>query len=175
MPDKPNRRRFLEATTLCVGGALGAATFAPLGRYLIYPVGRSIVAGSGNLVDVVSVADVQQSKGPLRVELVTDRLRDAWATAEKVVVGGAWVDRDDKGGIRAFTTACPHLGCAVAFAPEDNEYRCPCHKSAFARTGEKKSGPSKRGLDPLPVTVEDGRVKLRIVRYRPDVPEREPV
>jgi menaquinol-cytochrome c reductase iron-sulfur subunit len=63
----------------------------------------------------------------------------------------------------------------VSFDGGAGVYRCPCHKSAFARTGDKQAGPSKRGLDPLPVKVEDGRVKVTFIRFRPDVPERTPV
>ena len=34
------------------------------------------------------------------------------------------------------------------------EFECPCHKSGFAIDGKKLFGPSRRGLDQLPVKLE---------------------
>src|SRR6478609_1951046 len=57
--------------------------------------------------------------------------------------------------VTAFTATCPHLGCAVEFDGAKKEYECPCHKSGFAIDGKKLFGPSRRGLDPLPVKLAD--------------------
>jgi Rieske Fe-S protein len=84
------------------------------------------------------------------------------------------VFRDDAGTVRAFTTTCPHLGCAVDYDAAADKFRCPCHKSQFDRDGMRVSGPAKRGLDPLPTTVDDeGNVRVRFLRFKPDVPDRE--
>ena len=78
----------------------------------------------------------------------------------------------------ALSGTCPHLGCAIAFTPAtrpgDGRFGCPCHESEFKETGERVAGPAKRGLDPLPITVENGRLRLTWVRYRTDSAEREP-
>jgi hypothetical protein len=61
----------------------------------------------------------------------------------------------------------------VDYDAGENVFKCPCHRSAFAPDGRKLSGPSKRGLDPLPVEDDGARVKVTFVRYRPDVPRSE--
>jgi Rieske Fe-S protein len=76
--------------------------------------------------------------------------------------------------VQALSAVCPHLGCAVDFDTQAGVFKCPCHKSAFGLDGAKISGPSKRGLDPLPVRVDDGRVKVTFIRFRSDIAEREP-
>jgi Rieske Fe-S protein len=64
----------------------------------------------------------------------------------------------------------------VSYSAESSDFRCPCHNSAFAVDGSKKDqGPAKRGMDPLAVTVEEGRVKVTYQRFRNDIAQREPV
>lgn len=174
MSNGSSRRRFLKAATIGLGGVIGAAVAAPLVRYVVFPVGRKIVAGSEAAIDVVAASAVKAGAPPLKVAVIADRMRDAWAMGERVVVGSAYLSRDERGEITALSSVCPHLGCAIAYAPEADQFRCPCHNSSFTRSGEKLSGPSKRGLDPLPCKVEDGRVKLQFIRFRADIAEREP-
>jgi menaquinol-cytochrome c reductase iron-sulfur subunit len=116
---------------------------------------------------------VISTRSGLDVTVCAAAQRDAWARVENVRLGAAWLVRTPS-GIRAFTTTCPHLGCSVDFDEHANEFRCPCHTSSFAVSGDRISGPAKRGLDPLETQVdEDGRVSVRFRRFKPDVPERE--
>ena len=73
------------------------------------------------------------------------------ALRERVAVGSAWLRRDDQGKVIALSAQCPHLGCSIGYDGDGKRFRCPCHKSAFKPSGERESGPSRRGLDPLPV------------------------
>lgn len=166
---KQSRRRFLEVATVAMGGAIGAALSFPLVRYILFPVRRDIVSDPGTPLDVLSASTLKPGAPPVRVQLTANGVRNAWAVADEVALGAAWVRKTDKGQVQALSTSCPHLGCAVDFDAQQNTFTCPCHKSAFGVDGAKISGPSKRGLDPLPVIVEDGRVKVTFVRYRPDV------
>ena len=50
----------------------------------------------------------------------------------------------DSIGFYAVEAHCPHLGCLVR--PLDNGFVCPCHQSRFDQTGERESGPARRGL-----------------------------
>jgi Rieske Fe-S protein len=115
-------------------------------------------------------------KKPLRVEIVVPEQRDAWAKLTDVRLGAAWLVRDAKDEIRAFSATCPHLGCAVDFDPDKGQFRCPCHTSAFDTEGNRLAGPAKRGMDPLDTHVDEkGRVLVRFQRYRQDSQGREPV
>jgi Rieske Fe-S protein len=68
---------------------------------------------------------------------------------------------NDKGKIKAFSTVCPHLGCAVEWNDSDGTWDCPCHGSVFANDGSLKKGPAKRGLDPLNIKIEGKEIKLK--------------
>ena len=66
---------------------------------------------------------------------------------------------------RAFAVTCPHLGCAVDFNSETEEYQCPCHTSAFALDGQTLYGPSPRGLDELAVEIRGDEVWIDYKRF----------
>jgi menaquinol-cytochrome c reductase iron-sulfur subunit len=167
-----DRRGFLKLLNLAIGGVIAAAMGVPLVRYLFFPVRRQIVSGATEPVIVANTKEI--TRAPTRVEILIPEQRDAWSKVENVRLGAAWVYRDDAGQVRAFTTTCPHLGCAVDYDKEADKFRCPCHTSQFDRDGTRISGPAKRGLDPLPATVDDqGRVAVRFLRFRPDIPGRE--
>jgi len=126
-------------------------------------------------IDVAAVADVPASGAPLKVPIVASTGRDGWGRGDEVVVGAAYLARRGDGEILALSSACPHLGCSIDYEATDDTFRCPCHKSVFERSGDKRDGPSKRGLDPFEVEIDGDRVKVRFVRYRPDIAGREPV
>lgn len=54
----------------------------------------------------------------------------------------------------ALSEKCPHLGCRVPFCDSSGQFECPCHGSTFNRAGEFRGGPSPRGLDRYPTTVD---------------------
>jgi menaquinol-cytochrome c reductase iron-sulfur subunit len=58
---------------------------------------------------------------------------------------------------------CPHEGCEVAWEQNMNRFSCPCHESYFAADGSRISGPSPRGLDPLPARVQDGKLQVQYI------------
>lgn len=173
MPVPDDRRTFLGRVTLFLGGLVALVMAGPVARYLFFPV-RGRIVDEGN--EAVSVADDQQvvaGAPPLRVEIVATSQKDAWSKLTSVRLGAAWLLRGKDGEVRAFSTTCPHLGCAVDYDEKKNQFRCPCHTSAFALDGTRSGGPAKRGLDPLETVVEDGRVKVRFARFKADTAARE--
>jgi menaquinol-cytochrome c reductase iron-sulfur subunit len=177
MADEPatppaNRRRFLEVATLALGGAVSVVLAVPLVRYVLSPLGRKVVSAPDSAIDVCAESAVPADGKPLQVAVVSEAQRDAWVTRQRVAVGSAWIRREG-GKVVALSGQCPHLGCAFSF--DGQRFRCPCHRSAFKVNGERESGPAKRGLDPLPVEVVNGRVRLRFIRFQPDVAERTEV
>jgi len=65
-------------------------------------------------------------------------------------------------GLLALYEKCPHLGCRVPYCESSAWFECACHGAHFTRSGELRAGPGPRGLDPLPVLVDD----LRPLRHR---------
>ena len=176
VPDgAPGRRRFLKVATAALGGAIGLVAGVPLVRYLLYPVGRRIVSSAAEPVDVAAADAIAAGAPPVRVTVTASSVRDAWAVTRDVPLGAAWLVRDGGGRLRALSSVCPHLGCAVDFDREASEFRCPCHRSSFAADGSKKGGPTKRSMDELPVEERDGRVLVTYKRFRSDVADREEV
>jgi thiosulfate dehydrogenase [quinone] large subunit len=55
----------------------------------------------------------------------------------------------------AYDAVCPHAGCTVGWAPQNNLIVCPCHGSEFnVTTGDVVDGPAPHGLTKLKVVEE---------------------
>ena len=69
------------------------------------------------------------------------------------------VTQPTAGEFKAFSSICPHQGCAVS-AVKDGYIDCMCHNSRFAvGTGAPTpDSPAKAPLAPQPVTVEGSDV-----------------
>lgn len=61
-------------------------------------------------------------------------------------------------GFLALYRKCPHLGCAVPWVEEQENFNCPCHTSLFNKKGEVLSGPAPRPLDYFPVEIREGEI-----------------
>ena len=169
--DDPDRRKFLKLATCGLGGIVGVAAAAPSVSLLLAPASRQTVTTPTDPIDL-GAADVAKAWTNWRkVDVVAPEVRDGWTTARNIVLGAAFV-RASGSKFEALSGVCPHLGCAVGW--EGNEFLCPCHDSKFGPNGDRQTGPSLRGLDPLPIEVKDGRLRLTWVRYKLDVASREP-
>ncbi|GAB1475863.1 FAD-dependent oxidoreductase [Bacillota bacterium] len=50
--------------------------------------------------------------------------------------------RDESGKVFAVATRCSHMGCQLAWNPDELSWDCPCHGSRFNILGEVISGPA---------------------------------
>jgi Rieske Fe-S protein len=111
---------------------------------------------------------------PKRVVLVADR-RDAWTLEKDVELGAVWVMRR-QGKTFAWSTVCPHLGCAVDRGGTGSGFYCPCHDSSFDPNGRRMTGPSPRDLDSLATRVDpDGVLLVEFRRFRQGTQTKEPL
>ncbi|MEU9385685.1 Rieske (2Fe-2S) protein [Streptomyces sp. NPDC048279] len=70
------------------------------------------------------------------------------------------VTQPTSGTYKAFSTKCPHAGCAVS-SIADGAIVCPCHGSEFAiADGSVKKGPATTGLTAANITVSGDRITL---------------
>jgi len=185
-PQPSERRTFLTSAAAVVIGAIAAAfPFAAGFGVLFDPLRRRAKGngvGDGEVADRfvrVGRLDVLPADGVPHQFALTDDVTDAWTRAPARQVGTAFLTRSDTADgpkITAFSSICPHLGCAVDYNRAKGEYDCPCHASAFAKDGKKRFGPSLRGLDPLAVKMVDhgGQQEIWVewVRYRAGIAER---
>lgn len=170
----PSRRRFLVGATCAIGGGVGLVTVAPVLRFIVDPSGRQTVTTPSEPLDLGDADHFRIGEPPRRIEVVAPVVADAWTAARDVVLGAAWIRRAATDRLEALSAVCPHLGCAVGWDASAGNFLCPCHDSRFAVEGARLSGPSERGLDPLPIKVEGGRLRLTWVRYKLGRTSREP-
>ncbi len=64
------------------------------------------------------------------------------------------------GGFLALSLTCSHLGCTVLWEEEKKQFICPCHSSAFDKTGNVINSPAPRPLDYFPVVINAGKVMV---------------
>lgn len=68
--------------------------------------------------------------------------------------------RREDGGFLALSLTCSHLGCTVLWEEEKKQFICPCHSSAFDKTGNVINSPAPRPLDFFPVSINAGKVMV---------------
>ena len=61
-------------------------------------------------------------------------------------------------GLLAVWQKCTHLGCAVPWAQDEDQFHCPCHGSLFSPEGVVTGGPAPRPMDIFPIEIRDGEV-----------------
>jgi menaquinol-cytochrome c reductase iron-sulfur subunit len=168
-----DRREFLKIAGLGgLNAGLGLVVAAPAVGCLLYPLGHTTVSGGGEYLPAGKLAGLKEGE-PVKVELYSDK-RDAWNRVVDVKVGSAWVMRQGN-EIKAYSTVCPHLGCAVDYDGDEKKFKCPCHHSTFAMDGKVEEGPAPRQLDELEVKEESGALAIRYERYKQGVSEKEPI
>jgi len=171
----PDRRGFLKVATCAVGGGLGLAIAAPVIRLVGAPVTTTTVTTPKDPIDIGAIDRVAVGAQWTSVAVIAPVVSDAWTTSRDVVLGAAWLRRPDAQKIEALSAVCPHLGCSVGWDAAAKNFLCPCHNSRWTENGEMAgSGPAKRALDPLPIEVKDGRLRLTWVAYKLDSATREP-
>ncbi len=88
---------------------------------------------------------------PPRKVLVKEKLKEG-----QILVRPEFFLRLTEEGPLALSRRCPHLGCPVTYAPDKEEFVCPCHQSRFSLEGRYLAGPAKKDLARLPVKKTEG-------------------
>ena len=168
-------RQFLKsAACVALGGACVLVPVAAGVTVLLGPL-RSATS-DGLWVNLTKLDALPVGAAPRLFQVFIERT-DAWTRHPRSAVGAVFLERLDDTTVRAFQSACPHLGCAVEWRKERKYYYCPCHNSAFTREGAI-SGPSPaaRGLDTLAVEIRDeGEVWVKFQTFKAGVKEKLPV
>jgi menaquinol-cytochrome c reductase iron-sulfur subunit len=183
--DSAARRSFIvRLTAMVTGGIVALFPFLAGWGVITNPLRRSRGASgrdeadSTNFVRVCPLDALPADGTPREFAVVADVV-DAWTHAPAQKIGAVFLSRSSKepNSVTAFTATCPHLGCSVEFDAANKEFKCPCHKSGFAIDGKQLFGPSRRGLDPLPVKLEDKpgakEILVKFERFRGGIPERK--
>lgn len=174
---KPRRNFMTEILAVAIGGIVSLVPAVLGGLFFLDPILRrgSKKAGAS------SSGVVKDEEGFIRLALTTnalpvdgtpqkvtvfDDIVNVWNKFPNQPIGSVWLRRiEDQ--VLAFSTICPHLGCAVEHRDSENEFYCPCHLSSFELNGEKKNPIPPRAMDSLEVKLkEDGFVWLKYQEFR---------
>ncbi len=172
-----NRRDLYRFGTIALGGAVAFALAVPGVAYLLDPLRKGSKKG-----DFQSLTKLRSLKpGEPRSFAVLDEHRDAWVRYPREPIGSVWLVRQALGAkpeVIAFTSECPHLGCAVNLTAEGTSFLCPCHTSAFGLDGHQKNEIPPRGMDTLEVELslgDDPDVLVKFQRFRTSEKEKTPL
>jgi menaquinol-cytochrome c reductase iron-sulfur subunit len=173
-----NRRDFYRFGTVAVGGLVTLVLAIPGVAYLLDPLFKK-GRGEGDF-EALTRLGVLRVGVPQSFSVVEER-RDAWVKYPMEPVGSVWLVRQSEGSkepVLAFTSECPHLGCAVSLSADHKFFFCPCHTSSFNFDGSKKNDIPPRGMDTLEVRLSndpDPLVSVKFQRFRPQIKEKVPL
>ena len=151
--DQRSRRSFLKILPL---GVL-AGVIASIGGAAFRFLRPRIFAATDAWLDVAMLSELTGPQ-PLTRKIVAEHIAGWAITTEEHNVFVLPAKNN-----QVLSTICPHEGCEVNWEPAMNRFSCPCHESYFAADGARISGPSPRGLDPLPMRVQDGKLQVQYV------------
>ena len=153
---------------LAPAGILGGifATVATAAFRFLRPINHNTVNGWVN----VTPAGEKKDGSPSLCRVVSEQ-QIGWAVAqeEHFVYQLPGAERT------ILSTVCPHEGCSVGWNEDRKVFVCPCHDSSFAPDGSRISGPSLRGLDPLPVREVNGVVQVQYLSFVNNTADRKVV
>ncbi|HEY6988194.1 MAG TPA: ubiquinol-cytochrome c reductase iron-sulfur subunit [Bryobacteraceae bacterium] len=152
------RRNFCEAAIYILAGMVATALGLPAGFYLF---GSPRSEAQSDWVDAGDISNLPAG-APRQITFVRNRM-DGWSV--RSTKDSAWVVKDGPYDVTVFAPLCTHLGCAYHWEPKgrdakDGVFACPCHGSAFSRSGEVLSGPATRPLDQYVTKIEGARLWL---------------
>jgi menaquinol-cytochrome c reductase iron-sulfur subunit len=166
------RRSFFGVLVGSISAVVGLLMAVPLVRFALDPVLRGGGGADWFALGPTGELAAAAATAPQRAE-VSFRRVDGWrATTVKQTV---WVTVNGRGGLVVLSGTCPHLGCVALWHQNLGRFVCPCHGGNFSRQGERISGPPPRGLDPLPIKEEGGKLWVKYQYYRQLVADREVV
>jgi menaquinol-cytochrome c reductase iron-sulfur subunit len=153
---------------------IGLVVAAPGAGYLLWPLWKKRQGGDFEALTHLS----QLRVGVPQSFAIIEGRRDAWVHYPREPVGSVWLIRQPEGStpaVLAFTSECPHLGCAVNLGGDGKSFLCPCHTSAFGLDGTPRNQVPPRPMDSLEVQLgkeADPEVRVKFDRFRAQAAEK---
>ncbi|MGH9512064.1 MAG: ubiquinol-cytochrome c reductase iron-sulfur subunit [Terriglobales bacterium] len=163
-----NRRSFLGVLVGLGSVFVTALLSVPLVRFTLFPLLRRTTELKSSPVG--DVTEFSSLTDPVLKTIHIEQV-DGWrkTISEKAV----YVTKDSEGKISVLSSVCPHLGCTVPWSKEKRQFICPCHGAVYSPDGARVSGPSRRGMDTLETSVQDGQLEVQFQYFRQLVPDKE--
>jgi Rieske Fe-S protein len=168
------RSRFLEASTLGVGAAIGAIVTLPVVGFMVLP---SFTNVEEDETDLGPIENFPEGEYVIATYLTNKSVGEVSRRTAFVRNNG-----QTDAGDQSFTilySRCVHLGCPVQpNGPIDEEARtelengvelrpvlaqsfgCPCHGGLYDAEGNRQAGPPVRSMDRYTFSIKNGRLIL---------------
>jgi Rieske Fe-S protein len=166
------RSRFLEASTIGVGAAIGAVVTLPVLGFTVLPSFTNIEEGEADLGPIENFPE-----GEYVIASYLAKPSQGEVSRRTVFVRRNRVESGDP-SFTILYSRCVHLGCPVQpNGPIDEEntteiegvelrpvlaqsFGCPCHGGLYDAEGNRQAGPPVRSLDRLTFSIQNGRLVL---------------
>jgi Rieske Fe-S protein len=151
MNEGRSRRSFLKLLPLGVLAGVVASIGGAAFRFLRPRIG----AVSDAWLDVAMLSELKGPQ-PLARKILAENVA-GWAITTEEHNVFVLPEKNNQ----VLSAICPHEGCEVSWDQAANRFSCPCHASYFAADGARIGGPATRGLDSLPMRVQDGKLQVQ--------------
>ncbi|HEU5489380.1 MAG TPA: ubiquinol-cytochrome c reductase iron-sulfur subunit, partial [Gaiellaceae bacterium] len=167
------RSRFLEASTLGVGAAIGAIVTLPVVGFMVLPAFTNLEEDE---VDLGPLENFPEGEYVIATYLSNPNVGEVSRRTTFVRNNGTTDD-----GVPSFTilySRCVHLGCPVQpNGPIDEDaatevngvelrpvlaqsFGCPCHGGLYDAEGNRQAGPPVRSMDRYTFSIRNNRLIL---------------
>ena len=168
-----SRTRFLEASTIGLGAAIGAIVTIPSLGFMVLPSFTNVDVSE---VDLGPLENFPEGQYVIATYLANPKAGEVSRSTSFVRNNGL-----TDAGEPSFTilySHCVHLGCPVQpngpideAAKKDvngvelrpvlaQSFGCPCHGGLYDAEGNRRAGPPVRSLDRYTFSIKDGRLVL---------------
>lgn len=167
------RSKFLEASTLGLGGVIGGIVTLPVLGFAILP---PFIKQGHPEVDVGALEDFPENKFVITTFLLNPKEGEVSRRTAYIRNNGLL---DGAPSFTALSNRCVHLGCPVQIngLPLDDQkktdkgvdliptaaaagFGCPCHGGQYDSEGNRSAGPPVRALDRYEFRIKNGRLLL---------------
>jgi Rieske Fe-S protein len=171
------RSKFLEATTLGLGGLIGVIVTAPVLGFTVLP---PYVKQGHPKIDMGAIEDFPENKFVIATFLLKEDEGEVSRRTAYIRNNGFL---DDSPSFTILSNRCVHLGCPVQVngLPLDDQakterngkqvvtriptaaaagFGCPCHGGQYDTEGNRTAGPPVRALDRYEFEIDNGRLLL---------------
>jgi Rieske Fe-S protein len=149
----PTRRRFLSSITNGIMSAIGGI-LAVIGGGAVL---SSTVRKQEDWLAASALHDLPDNE-PTAVTLSVIRLDGYREALQRRTI---FLVKTGDSQVAAFDATCTHLGCLVAWDPQGQVFKCPCHGGIYDRTGAVMDGPPPEPLMKVATRVEGDRVLVQ--------------
>jgi Rieske Fe-S protein len=167
------RSRFLEASTIGLGAAIGAVVTLPVLGFLVLPSFTNLEEGDA---DLGPIDNFPEGEFVIASYLANPNVGEV--TRRTAFVRNNGLAESGEPSFTILYSRCVHLGCPVQpNGPIDEaakknvngvelrpvlaqSFGCPCHGGLYDSEGNRRAGPPVRSMDRYTFSIKDGRLVL---------------